>query len=174
MDCHHKILQSIWKVIYELSVSRNVQVFATTHSLEMIEAANEAFKNDDVEDFRFHRLYRDTTTGNIEARTYNEYSIDAALSRGSRGARMSEASPSSSIRLLVVEGAGDKYFFTKLLEHLEKQDSFEFVDCEGKQNLEAELTNILNRDDFAQISDIGIVRDNDYPENRNGTSAFAT
>jgi len=87
---------------------------------------------------------------------------------------MSEASPSSSIRLLVVEGAGDKYFFTKLLEHLEKQDSFEFVDCEGKQNLEAELTNILNRDDFAQISDIGIVRDNDYPENRNGTSAFAT
>jgi len=78
---HHKILQSIWKVIYELSVSRNVQVFATTHSLEMIEAANEAFKNDDVDDFRFHRLYRDTTTGNIEARTYNEYSIYAALSR---------------------------------------------------------------------------------------------
>ena len=59
----------------------DIQVFATTHSYEMIEAANEAFKDDDFDDFRFHRLYRDTTTGNIEARTYNEFSIDAALSR---------------------------------------------------------------------------------------------
>ena len=37
-----------------------------------------------------------------------------------------------------------------------------------------ELTNILNRDDFAQITDVGIVLDNDYPENRNGKSPFAT
>ena len=86
---------------------------------------------------------------------------------------MSNASSISRVRLLVVEGAGDEYFFTKLLEHLGKQDSVEFVDCEGKHNLERELINILNRDDFAQISDVGIVLDNDYPENRIGNNALA-
>ena len=87
---------------------------------------------------------------------------------------MSNASPNGKVRLLVVEGAGDVYFFTKLLEHLGEQDCFEFVDCEGKHNLEKELTNILNRDDFVQITGVGIVLDNDYPENRNGNNAFAT
>ena len=76
------------------------------------------------------------------------------------------------LRLLVVEGRGDAYFFSKLLEHLGQQDRFEFVNCEGKQNLAKELTTILNRDDYAQISDIGIVLDNDYPENRQSESAF--
>ncbi len=78
---HHSIHENVWRTIDEISDSLNVQVFATTHSAEMIAAANEAFKDDDVDDFRFHRLYRDSTTGNIEARTYNEYSIDAAISR---------------------------------------------------------------------------------------------
>ncbi len=87
---------------------------------------------------------------------------------------MSDTTANGKLRLLVVEGAGDEYFFTKLLEHLGKQDSFEFVDCEGKQNLQKELINVLNRDDFDQITDIGIVLDNDYPENRNGIYAFAT
>ena len=87
---------------------------------------------------------------------------------------MTNKPPNNKLRLLVVEGPGDAYFFTKLLEHLGMKDRFEFVDCEGKHNLDAELTNILNRDDFAQITDIGIVLDNDYPENRNGKSPFAT
>ena len=73
---------------------------------------------------------------------------------------MTNQPPNNQLRLLVVEGAGDAYFFTKLLEHLGEQDRFEFVDCGGKDNLDAELTNILNRDDFAQITDIGIVLDN--------------
>ena len=78
---HHDIHRNVWRTIDEISNSLQVQVFATTHSKEMIEAANEAFRDDDVDDFRFLRLYRDATTGNVEARTYNEYSIDAALSR---------------------------------------------------------------------------------------------
>ncbi len=86
---------------------------------------------------------------------------------------MSDTAANGKLRLLVVEGAGDKYFFTKLLERLGKKDCFEFVDCEGKDNLDKELTNILNRDDFAQITDVGIVLDNDYPENRIGINAFA-
>ena len=64
-----------------ISKDLEVQVFATTHSYEMIEAAHEAFKDDNPYEFRYHRLYQDSTTGNIEARTYNEFSIDAAISR---------------------------------------------------------------------------------------------
>ncbi len=78
---HYSIQKAVWKAIGRAARKEDVQVFATTHSLEMIRAAYDAFGDDDVDDFRFHRLYRDSTTGNIEARTYNEFSIDAALSR---------------------------------------------------------------------------------------------
>ena len=54
-----------------------MQVFATTHSWEMIEGAHEAFKNDDPYEFRFHRLERNLQTGNIEAVTYNEFGMNA-------------------------------------------------------------------------------------------------
>ena len=78
---HYSVQKEIWQAIGRVARELDIQVFATTHSLEMIRAAHEAFKDDDVDDFRFHRLYRDSTTGNIEARTYNEYSIGAAISR---------------------------------------------------------------------------------------------
>ncbi len=78
---HHSVQTKVWEAIGQAARAQDVQVFATTHSLEMIEAAHEAFKDDEVDDFRFHRLYRDSTTGNLEARTYNEYSIGAAISR---------------------------------------------------------------------------------------------
>ena len=76
---HHTVQKELWSVIAKFSRKLDIQVFATTHSYEMIQAAHEAFKDDDPFDFRFHRLYRDVTTGNIEARTYNEFSIDAAI-----------------------------------------------------------------------------------------------
>ena len=87
---------------------------------------------------------------------------------------MTGSTSDNELRLLVVEGSGDEYFFSKLLEHLGELGSFEFRVCEGKDNLDDELTNILNRDDFAKISDIGIVLDNDYPENRSAANAFNT
>ena len=79
---HHSVQCKVWQAIGQVARELDIQVFATTHSLEMIRAAYEAFSEDNrLDDFRFHRLYRDSTTGNIEARTLNEYSIDAALSR---------------------------------------------------------------------------------------------
>ena len=75
---HHNIHQSVWKVINEISISRNVQVFATTHSLEMIRAAYEAFsENNKLNEFRYHRLYRSRNTGDLAATTYNELDLDA-------------------------------------------------------------------------------------------------
>ena len=78
---HYSVQRKVWEAIGQMARELDIQVFATTHSREMIEAAYKAFEDDDLDDFRFHRLYRDTTTGNIEARTYNEYSIGAAIRR---------------------------------------------------------------------------------------------
>ena len=77
---HDSVQQDIWKDIGEAARAHDVQVFATTHSWEMIEAAHEAFKDDDAYEFRFHRLERNLETGNIEAATYNEFGMDAVTS----------------------------------------------------------------------------------------------
>ena len=40
---HHSVQCKVWKAIGQLARDLNIQVFATTHSLEMIRAAYEAF-----------------------------------------------------------------------------------------------------------------------------------
>ena len=77
---HHSVQKNIWKTIGEVAQVEDIQVFATTHSLEMIRAAHEAFKDDDDYEFRYHRLDRHPETGDIEAVTYNESGIEAAMS----------------------------------------------------------------------------------------------
>ena len=77
---HYSVQQDVWNDIGEAARAHNVQVFATTHSWEMIEAAHEAFKDDDAYEFRFHRLERNLQTGNLEAVTYNEVGMDAVTS----------------------------------------------------------------------------------------------
>ena len=78
---HHSVQCKVWQAIGKLARDLDIQVFATTHSLEMIRAAHEAFSADGaLEEFRFHRLYRDKSTGDIDAITYNEFSLDAAVS----------------------------------------------------------------------------------------------
>ena len=78
---HHSVQCKVWQAIGKLARDLDIQVFATTHSLEMIRAAYEAFSADGaLEEFRFHRLYRDKSTGDIDAITYNEFSLDAAVS----------------------------------------------------------------------------------------------
>ena len=75
---HHSVQKDVWTGIGRLAHDKNVQVFATTHSLEMIRAAYEAFREDgNLDEFRYHRLDRDRETGDIEAVTYNELDLDA-------------------------------------------------------------------------------------------------
>ncbi len=74
---HHSVQKQVWQAIGQLAREQNIQVFATTHSYEMIEAAHEAFKGDDPYDFRFHRLDRDIETGNVKAVTYNDFGMKA-------------------------------------------------------------------------------------------------
>ncbi len=74
---HHSTQTDMWRAIGRVAREADVQVFATTHSLEMIRAAHEAFKDDDLYDFRYHRLDRDSVTDDIEAVTYNQFGMES-------------------------------------------------------------------------------------------------
>lgn len=74
---HHTVQQEVWKVLGTMAHDQRIQVFATTHSLEMIKAAYEAFKGSVPYRFRLHRLDRHEDTGEIEAITYDEEDLDA-------------------------------------------------------------------------------------------------
>lgn len=74
---HHLTQTDMWGAIGRVAREANVQVFATTHSLEMIRAAHEAFKDDNPYDFRYHRLDRDSVTDDIEAITYNQFGMES-------------------------------------------------------------------------------------------------
>ena len=77
---HYSVQTKVWEAIGQMARDLDIQVFATTHSYEMIQAAHEAFKDDDPYEFRFHRLDRNTETGEIEAVTYNKAGVNAFAS----------------------------------------------------------------------------------------------
>ena len=75
---HHSVQYKVWNAIGQVARELDIQVFATTHSLEMIRAAYEAFSEaGNIEDFRYHRLYRSRKTSDIKATTYNELDMEA-------------------------------------------------------------------------------------------------
>jgi hypothetical protein len=55
----------------------NVQLFATTHSYQCIEAAHEAFTRSGPYDLRLHRL--DRVGERIEVATYDQETLGTAL-----------------------------------------------------------------------------------------------
>lgn len=50
---HHSLLPKVWRAIYNAAVSANVQILATTHSHECIDAIHESL---DLDTYRVHRL----------------------------------------------------------------------------------------------------------------------
>ena len=74
---HFSAQRQLWEVIAKIARDLDIQVFATTHSLEMIRAAHEAFSAGEIYDLRLHRLDRNSSTGDIEAVTYNKFGMDA-------------------------------------------------------------------------------------------------
>jgi len=74
---HHTVLPQVWKGIAEVAERVNVQIFATTHSHECLEAAHGAFAERASYDFRVIQLYRvDQRTG---GRVLDRKLIEAAL-----------------------------------------------------------------------------------------------
>lgn len=63
---HHTNQQEFWRMLIKLAVQKNVQVFATSHSAEMIGAFQAAAVEDQQEDkVRYITLYRSARTGEI-------------------------------------------------------------------------------------------------------------
>jgi hypothetical protein len=79
---HHSALKDVWKVIGDAAREFNTQVFATTHSWECIVAAHRTFSESNEYDFRYHRLDRDSETGNIEVVTYDQETLEATIEIG--------------------------------------------------------------------------------------------
>lgn len=72
---HHSVLADVWRVIDNASRRFGVQVFATTHSFECVQAADQAIKTDALS---LHRLGRDDD-GNCHCVTSDRGEIAAAL-----------------------------------------------------------------------------------------------
>lgn len=74
---HYSVMTNIWKAVANLARMYSVQIFATTHSRECIQAAHEAFRESERYDFLLHRL--DWVNGEIQAVTYDQEALEAAL-----------------------------------------------------------------------------------------------
>ena len=74
---HHSVLGQVWNAIGKAASNYETQVFATTHSFECIEAAHEAFRENQQYAFRLHRLER--IAGEIHAITYDQGTLAAAI-----------------------------------------------------------------------------------------------
>lgn len=77
---HWSALPQIWTGIREAVNKEEVQIFATTHSLECIAAAAEAFKGEPKNDLAVHRLER-LESGDIRCVTMNEDELERMLDR---------------------------------------------------------------------------------------------
>ena len=74
---HHSVIEKVWTAIGQAARDNEVQVFATTHSYECIQAAHEAFSEAETYDLRLHRL--DRVGDRIEAVTFDEETIGTAV-----------------------------------------------------------------------------------------------
>jgi predicted ATPase len=77
---HYTVLEQLWKGIAEISASLGVQVFATTHSRECMEAASHVFFDEDTsekKDFAVIQLMR--VKDQIVGKVLSEARVDAAL-----------------------------------------------------------------------------------------------
>ena len=72
---HHSVLPQLWQFIEHAAQQLDLQVFATTHSFECVEAAQQAL---DAEQFRLQRLEVDED-GRNHAVIYESDAIEAAI-----------------------------------------------------------------------------------------------
>ncbi len=76
---HYSVHGDVWKAIAEAAEQFNVQIFATTHSREMIRAAHRAFKERDEYDLKLIRLDRSQKTGQIVPAFYDEETLEGSV-----------------------------------------------------------------------------------------------
>ena len=77
---YYAVLPQVWRVLREAAHLFNVQIFATTHSLECIQAAHQTFSESTEYDFRLHRLEQGEER--IHSVTFDQESLQIALEHG--------------------------------------------------------------------------------------------
>ncbi len=74
---HYSVMSDMWKLVYQTALRLNVQVFATTHSLDCIESLAAVCRQGDVDDVTMQRVER----GRDTAVAFSEEEIIAAAER---------------------------------------------------------------------------------------------
>jgi len=74
---HHSVLPQVWTGVAEVAEQLSIQIFATTHSFECLEAAHEAFAKRPKYAFSVIQLFR--AEGDVQGRVLDRSSIEAAL-----------------------------------------------------------------------------------------------
>lgn len=77
---HYTLGVKVWAAMAFAARKFDVQIFATTHSWECIQAAHQAFAESETYDFRYHRL--DRIDDDIRAVTYDQELLATAITTG--------------------------------------------------------------------------------------------
>jgi hypothetical protein len=75
---HYGVLEKIWGGIAAIAKQEDLQIFATTHSLECIHAAHRVFSQSEPYDFALHRLDR-AKDGGVSVVTYDRESLETSF-----------------------------------------------------------------------------------------------
>jgi len=70
----------MWRFLVKIAESMNIQIFATTHSLECINSAFQGIPNNKISSFNYVRLDRKDSL--ITPTYYNKESFDSTLALG--------------------------------------------------------------------------------------------
>lgn len=79
---HYAVQADVWRAVFKLAQAWDIQVFATTHSWNCIEAFQEAAAEDQNEEAMLIRLQRKKDGSGIETVLYNEQSMDVVTRQG--------------------------------------------------------------------------------------------
>ena len=74
---YYLVLPQVWRGLAQVAETMNIQIFATTHSGECLEAAHEAFSSRPEYDLRVIQLY--PVENRIEGRVLDKDLIQAAI-----------------------------------------------------------------------------------------------
>ncbi len=76
---HYSVQEQLWGIIFRISKELNVQVFATTHSKECIEAFTEVALKHEEEELQYFRLQRKRNSEDIISVEYTTRNLEVAL-----------------------------------------------------------------------------------------------
>ncbi len=81
---YYKVLPDLWKVVFKAAEEFNVQVFATTHSMECLDACNYAFNDSKLNDdfLSLFRLDKNKQNNSISVEHYTSKEFDRSMGYG--------------------------------------------------------------------------------------------